>query len=329
MNRFAACPGNSETLCVVAGVIRDQRDRVLIAKRPDHIHQGGLWEFPGGKIEAGETQRQALEREIKEELDLDLAPDGLCPLIAIAHDYPDRRVRLYVWTATEFRGEARGMLGQEIQWVMAEELPSFAFPAANRPIVAAARLPDRYALVNVDATNQDEVKARLECLGNAGISLARLRTVGPQAIPLGAEVLRDLVVHARCLGIGLLIDGDPSLAVRAQSAGLHLRASELMASRQRPLGADYWVAASCHNQMELAQAVRIGLDFAVLGPVAPTASHLGANPLGWEAFEQLVDQAALPVYALGGLGSADTAEAKKRGAQGVAAIRGFLTHPAK
>lgn len=124
----------SKPIHVVAGIIHDeQKQQVLIARRPKHLHQGGLWEFPGGKVESGEDVYSALCRELKEELAIDVVDASLCS--TICHEYPDKSVLLEFWHVDSFEGEAKGCEGQELSWVSIDELSSVEFPAANRPIV--------------------------------------------------------------------------------------------------------------------------------------------------------------------------------------------------
>lgn len=125
-----------DCLHVAVGVlVRD--DRILLAQRAAHQHQGGLWEFPGGKVEASETVQQALRRELHEELGLEVEPAGLEALIDIRHSYPDRTVRLDVWWVRQFTGQAHGREGQPLAWVAVDELHRWSFPAANQAIVDA------------------------------------------------------------------------------------------------------------------------------------------------------------------------------------------------
>jgi 8-oxo-dGTP diphosphatase len=126
---------------VVAGVIYDGRDEstLLISRRGEHLHQGGLWEFPGGKIESLETQRQALFRELKEELDIAITVAE--PLMVVEHDYGDKKVVLNIWSVTAFNGTAKGREGQEIRWVHLNQLQEYRFPAANTPILERLLYP--------------------------------------------------------------------------------------------------------------------------------------------------------------------------------------------
>ena len=120
---------------VAVGVIVGADGRILLAKRPDHLHMGGRWEFPGGKVEDNESIQQAMTRELKEELDIDVL--AMEPLIEVRHDYGDKQVFLDTWVVTRFGGNERGVEGQELAWVSAEELSDYHFPDANQPIVSA------------------------------------------------------------------------------------------------------------------------------------------------------------------------------------------------
>lgn len=308
-------------LHVAAGVVRNDRGEILIARRPAHVHQGDLWEFPGGKLEPGETAREALSREIHEELNLEVIDAS--PLIRIRHAYPERRVLLDVWRVDRFEGTPAGMQGQPIRWVSPDDLPRFAFPAANRPIVTAARLPDRYAILDDESGDEAVLRERLHRIVSRGIRLIQLR-----ARRLAAHQYEALAEFAeeycRARGVALLLNADPEWVARTSAAGVHLTAERLMRLNGRPLEKDRWVAVSCHDLRELRHAERIGADLAVLAPVLPTPTHPAAKPLGWKAFAELVDRVNLPVFALGGLSPADIEVARSHGAQGVAAIRGFL-----
>lgn len=122
---------------VAVGVILDAERRILLSKRAEDSHQGGLWEFPGGKVEPGETVQAALDRELQEELAISVLRTE--PLLEVRHDYVDKAVFLDVHVVWEFSGEARGLEEQPLAWVNPEALDGYAFPAANAPIVKAIR----------------------------------------------------------------------------------------------------------------------------------------------------------------------------------------------
>ncbi|MGY5797678.1 8-oxo-dGTP diphosphatase MutT [Rheinheimera faecalis] len=117
---------------VAVGVILKEQ-QVLLALRPDKLHQGGRWEFPGGKVEAGETTSEALARELKEEVDLDIA--GSNPWFELQYAYPEKTVLLDIHLVQDFAGEAKGLEGQPVRWVPLSELNQYQFPDANQPIL--------------------------------------------------------------------------------------------------------------------------------------------------------------------------------------------------
>ena len=124
---------SKKTVHVAVGVIVNEQQQILIALRPEHTHQGGLWEFPGGKVETGETVQQALARELEEELGIKAS--GFQTLTEIHHDYGDKAVFLDVWWVNQFSGEAEGKEGQPLEWVGAADLSDYKFPEANDEIV--------------------------------------------------------------------------------------------------------------------------------------------------------------------------------------------------
>lgn len=122
---------------VAVGVILDAERNILLTRRADDAHQGGLWEFPGGKVEPGEAVQAALARELREELDI--VPQRSTALIEVRHDYGDKAVLLDVHMVWAFSGTPRGLEGQPMRWVEVEALETLPFPAANQPIVDAVR----------------------------------------------------------------------------------------------------------------------------------------------------------------------------------------------
>ena len=307
---------------VAVGVIRNPRGEVLIARRLAGTHLAGLWEFPGGKLEPEEAPRDGLIRELHEELGI--AVTTAIPLLQILHDYPERRVLLDVWEVTAFSGQPVGRQGQPLQWVTAEALSGIAFPAANRPIAMAAQLPERYAVLESERPDPERLLANLRRLAENGLRLIQCRARGLQAQPGFAALARNVVDFCRDRDIRVLINADPAFAYELGADGVHLTAQRLMELRERPGPSEFWVAASCHDATELQQAARIGVDFAVLGPVAATTTHPDMNPLGWDRFAELVAAVNFPVYALGGLAEVDLVCARHSGARGIAAVRAFL-----
>lgn len=308
---------------VVAAVI-ERGSEILIARRPDHVHQGGKWEFPGGKLEADESAQAGLARELDEELGITVNQSQ--QLIRIAHDYPDKHVLLDVWQVTDFAGEPVGREGQLVRWVTRDALPGHEFPAANVPIVAAARLPATY-VISPDCENLEAYVQALEATLASGERLVQIRIS-----PIMQFHWDTLIAHLTQLksryGARFLLN---SRTAREQGvgfslpevfAGMQLTSQDLQALSARPDGVE-WLAASCHSPQEIARAEALGLDFVTLSPVRPTPSHPEATPLGDQLFRQWVEAARLPVYGLGGLAAQDVGMLRALGAQGVAGIRGL------
>ena len=324
-------------LHVVAGVIRDAHDRVLLAKRTEDRDLAGLWEFPGGKVEPGESPEDALVRELREELGIQASVGEA--LIRVPQQYPGKRLVLDV-RHVEFRGVPEGLDGQALQWVAADDLARYLMPPADRPVVAALTQPDRY-LVTPAPGDDDEVwlASLAEALAR-GVKRVQLRAPGTEAARW-ARLVELAVVLCRDAKADVLLNGDIALAGQ-HGIGVHLRAAQLTGLVGAPLGASEvqrppasrpgalpqkrgpsLVAASCHTADDLQRAQALGCDFVVLGPVNPTASHPEAPGIGWDAFAAMREQASLPIYALGGLSPADITDARAHGAQGIAAIRGL------
>ncbi|MEZ5536985.1 MAG: 8-oxo-dGTP diphosphatase MutT [Thiolinea sp.] len=135
MLNTAADNDDEQWLHVVAAVIPDESDRILLARRPANKHQGGKWEFPGGKVESAESARTALARELQEELGISADSDRMQAFTEIRHRYPDKNIFLDVWLVREFSGEPRGCEGQEVCWFPKSDLSKLDFPAANSPII--------------------------------------------------------------------------------------------------------------------------------------------------------------------------------------------------
>ena len=302
---------------VAVGVIVGDGGSILIAKRPDEAHQGGLWEFPGGKVEQGETLFEALKRELFEEPAIEILTTE--PLIKIRHDYGDKIVLLDVHKVTAFVGDARGNEGQPIAWVAPEHLYQYDFPAANCPIIKAINLPSRL-LITGDFADIEDFGVRLETALKRGIRLIQLRDKDITKTISLASYAQELCQR---YSAKVLINCDPAVFKNISpigQPGLHLNSKHLLSCNVRPVSENVLLGASCHDQFEIDHAQKIGVDFICLSPVLATQSHPGQPEMGWLQFEELVAAAKVPVFALGGMKESHLHNALQKGAQGIAAI---------
>ncbi len=308
---------------VAAAVLQKPDGTFLLAQRPEGKIWAGYWEFPGGKIESGETLYHALVRELREELGIEVQTSY--PWVTRVYTYPHATVRLNFFRVTAWRGELHPHEGQQFSWqpplsqegergrvVVSPLLP------ANGPILRSLSLPDLYAISNVKELGETEFMRRLEGALNKGLRLVQLREKN-----YSREALRELALKMLPLlrqhDARLIINADIELAQEIGADGVQLTGAQLAELKVRP-ALDY-CAASCHNAAELRRAEALGCDFALLSPVQATQSHPGAPHLGWEKFAAIAAGSSIPVYALGGLTQADMQDAWQHGAHGIALLR--------
>ena len=296
----------------------------LLAQRPPGKAYAGFWEFPGGKVEAGESFAEALVRELQEELGITVT--AMTPWLTRHFVYPHARVEIRFFRVTAWGGDLHPHEHTNITWLptalMAggkdlDQMPVSPVLPANTPILRALALPPVYALTNAGALGID---AELERIQRAQPMLVQVREKtldGAQRLAFA----RDVVALVHGYGGHVLLNDSFEEAMSVGADGVHLSAAALMACESRP---DLpLVFASCHTPAELSKASGLGLDAVVLGSVNPTPSHPGQAPLGWTNFAQMMEGPALPVYAIGGMRAEDVAQAKAVGAQGVAMLRGW------
>ena len=302
-----------------AGLGAVGRTEYLLAQRPPGKAYAGYWEFPGGKHEAGETLAETCRRELREELGVEC--ERVLPWICREFVYPHAHVRLRFFRVTSWRGPLQPLEHTGIVWQMIGEPPTVSpVLPANGPILKALELPTRYAITCVDENGMDRELARAERAIAAGCRLFQVRDKQlPREFRL--RLAEQLIALVRPLGGKVLINEDESLAREVGADGVHLTSAQLTTTEARP---DFpWVGASCHTAEDLARAAALQLDFAVLGPVFPTASHPGQPTLGWAGLEKLVESCPIPVFALGGVRPGMDDIAQQHGAHGVAVMRSW------
>lgn len=302
---------------MAAAVLQRPDGCFLLAQRPRGKVYEGYWEFPGGKIEQGETPAQALSRELDEELGIQAR--RIYPWLTRIYRYSHATVKLHFLRVVQWSGDPVSREAQAFAWQRPGKIGVSPVLPANTAVLKALELPDRYAITNAGELGESESLARLESALSGGLALVQVREKSFDESRLRRFAL-EVVQRCRHHGAKVLINGDAELAVDASADGVHLTSRQLTRSNSRPQLA--WCAASCHDQYELDWAAKLELDFVVLGPVRATPSHPQAQPLGWDRFRQMTLNAPIPIFALGGLASADLSDAFSNGAHGVALMRG-------
>jgi 8-oxo-dGTP diphosphatase len=308
---------DGRVLRVAAAVLVRGDGCVLLAQRQAGTPYPGYWEFPGGKLEAGESPRDALVRELDEELGITVT--RAVPWLVQRYVYPHADVELNFFRVFGWNGEPRGRDGQAIAWQKPGAIDLTPLLPANAVVLRALELPSVYAISMAEDFGVGPFLACARVAIDAGTRLIELREKSFTDEEL-ARLAKELLSLGQPHGARVLLNGDPDAARRLGCAGVHWTSARLMAAQSRPL--EMLCAASCHDSDELARAVELRVDFVVLGPVLPTPSHATVRPLGWTRFEELARGMPLPVYALGGLVRADLDQAMQRGAHGVALRRG-------
>lgn len=305
-----------------AVMLRAAGREFLLAQRPEGKVYAGYWEFPGGKVEPGESVREALIRELQEELGITVT--ACTPWLTRQFTYPHATVRLHFWRVTAWTGEIGITAPLEhaaVDWLECGKIASVSpILPANDPILKALALPTTMAITMGEIEGVERQLERLEEALQNGLRLIQVRDKGwPEAQRLWfAESVSRI---ARGYGALVVINDSEKIARCVGADGVHLSAKQLAASTLRP---DFnWVGASCHNAAEIKRAGELGLDYALLGPVLPTPTHPEASGLGWAKFAKEIAGNTIPVFALGGMQKEFLAEAQSHGAQGIALMRGW------
>lgn len=304
---------------VVAGVLKDTRGRVLLARRTEGRDLAGAWEFPGGKVEQGESPIQALKRELHEELGIEVG--NVEALISVPQRYANKSIVLDVYTIKSYMGKPRGLEKQALAWSPLEKLSSYPMPPADRPVVSALTQPSVLAITPQFVGDRQAYLSCIERQLDSGIRLIQMRTQIPEGKKL-KELAQDIRTLCQASEATLYINEDIELA-KVLECPVHLKSRQLMKSDIESLLAGHPFSAACHTLDELRQAETLSAIYAVLGPVLATKSHPEQKGMGWPGFVKLRNEVSLPIFALGGMGIAELPVARSHGAQGVAGITGF------
>ena len=303
---------------VAVAIITRSDGSFLLARRPEGKPYAGYWEFPGGKVEPGESSLHALNRELMEELGIHI--ELAYPWITRVFTYAHATVRLYFYKLVKWHGELHAYENQELFWQSAGAVGVAPMLPANVPVLRALNLPPVYIITNAAELGVQVSLMQIESSFQQGSRLVQVR----EQVMIKDELrafAHQVVELAHRHGAQVLVNDDVELSREIGMDGVHFSSVQLMGLSSRPN--TNWCGASCHNSEELFHAEQLGMDFVVLGPVLPTLSHPGSAPLGWRKFAALIHDFSLPVYALGGLRLEDLITAWEHGGHGIAMMRGW------
>jgi 8-oxo-dGTP diphosphatase len=301
---------------VAAAVLLRADGSFLLGQRAADTFYPGYWEFPGGKVEPGEAPREALIRELREELGIEVVQ--CFPWIVREHRYEHAHVKLHFFRVTAWRGELQDHVHAALSWQTTGDSTVAPMLPANGPVLKALALPDFYAITHATEIGAKAQLAALELALKNGLRLVQIReTDMPE--PQRTAFISEAVRLVQSFGARALVNGDEDMASELGADGVHLPTRQLMSTTRRPKFKI--VAASCHNREELAHAIELELDFAVIGSINATPTHEMRDGIGWETFRETVAESPIPVFAIGGLERNDVFDAWQHGAHGIAAIR--------
>jgi len=324
---------------VAVAVLQLPDGQFLLASRPEGKPYAGYWEFPGGKIEASESVRDALIRELREELNIVITECS--PWFSFNMVYPHATVRLHTWRVSAWQdADARGLSGlegQQFEWQRLGTLTVAPILPGCLPIFRALSLPKHYLITNASEVGTKTYLQHLRAYwGNSAstcppngesldLTLPALIQLREKSMPTAQ--LRDFAIEVIAIAAEynavVLINssnGDDAFVHDVGADGLHFTSYDLAKLTARP--AVSWVGASVHTQADLLHAAHLRCDFAVLGHVKQTQSHADAPPLGWAVFVNIATDTSIPIFAIGGMSRADLAIAMTHGAHGIAMMRG-------
>lgn len=321
-------PEESHPIHVVAALIRHPEDpgKIFITQRKSGQHLENLWEFPGGKVEKGESPYHALKRELLEEVGIDIY--SAQPFQTVQHQYPDKSILLDVWQVKSYAGQAHGREDQNCQWAEISELGNFEFPAADLPVLKALDLPHELLITpDVSLDYLDSYLQQFERVMTShpyDLVLFRSPQLGDKQY---AEIAEQMVQISKPHNTRIIIHRNnlKSLKLKTFDSYMHRHLSSHLLSSltARPFDDSVLLTASCYDQTELRLAERFNCKFAMLSMVRESNSNPGHKAKGWHGFKRLASKANLPVYALGGVKRQDYCVASLQGAIGVAGISDF------
>ena len=296
----------------VAIALLFHRGKVLVGWRNADQHQGNKYEFPGGKVEAGETPVQACRREIFEEVGIGIQQWHVFDVIH--HEYEDVEVHLHLFHA-QVPEQYLNDIQKPWNWYHRDQLLELNFPKANQAIVQRLVWAHQIKI----SSEINELIANTDADSNQ--CLFYFRTEADQTAMDQIQQLDDVALSKLIVNVDLW--EQLSEQVQKQVSAIHFKHNQVMALMAGQLPTGIRCIAACHDLVSLQKAQMLGCDAVILSPVLATESHPKAHGLGWDTFASYVESIDIPVFALGGLKPNDLEIAQQHGAYGVAGIRNF------
>ncbi|MCK4708840.1 MAG: Nudix family hydrolase [Gammaproteobacteria bacterium] len=316
---------------VVAGIIRHPKNpgKIFFTRRKKGQHLQDLWEFPGGKLEEGESRFQALQRELEEEVGIQV--HSALPFHSLVHQYQDKTIFLDVWEVKLYSGRAHGREGQQSEWLALEELSEYSFPEADLPILRALSLPAE--LLITPRLFESELDLTLQHFSDLvqkqpyPLVLFRSDHLDDESYLAIAIKLQQICEMNHSQLIISRPDMDAMKSKLFDSFNrLHINTQMLRAVTPGLFNESIILSASCRDKTELVLAESLNCDFALLSAVKQTASFPGRAVQGWFQFNKIASLCRIPVFALGGVQGKDLTVARYQGAVGVAGTTKFWGH---
>ena len=298
--------------------ILERNDTVLISQSKKTTCGEPIWEFPGGKVKKGESYKQALCRELKEELDIKVNEISFVKKIRVCvdkHPYALSFFRVLNWT-----GECIGSEGQVLSWIPLSKLNNIKMHHSNKDMINFLMLPDKIMITPYMEGKHMDFLNKLNLMHIDNVDILQLRlTQNDSANKLVSMEIRSRIQKK----IRIMINASMGDFNSEYYDGLHLPFSEAKKLTTRPIQRNHLLSVSCHNREEIEHANHIDADFIYLSPIKKSTSHSDSEPLGWTNGEKLNNLSRKPVYALGGLSLIDLPDAIRRGFHGIAGITAF------
>jgi 8-oxo-dGTP diphosphatase len=301
---------------VAVGILIDANKKILLAQRPKSRSWSGWWEFPGGKLEKNESPIDALIRELKEEVGIDVV--NFQKWVTRNYSYEEHNVTLYFFKVTEWKGKPSPKENQRLLWINPCEVKKATILPPNVFILNALSLPTQYGITNISETPKEIFLTQLLNKLEQGLKIIQIRE---KSLPL--EELKiitlDIIKICKPFSAKVILNSSIELANDLKADGVHLDSIALKKLTKKPK--NIIVSASCHSEEDVKIAQEKDIDFVVLSPVNKTISHPKIVPLGWDKFLCITNRFDIPIYALGGMKKSDLVNALESGAVGIASQR--------